>query len=204
MNRLATSLATSIAIASATLATQFASAATFVGNFTGSLVIRTVNSVTQTTIIGQFPMLPVRVTMCSGAIETPGFVVTGASTAQANGSTYVIRATVISADRTTFEIWHTGATNNGIKSVTFGNAGQRIVFDRFQPSPGTAGSLTGRDVIYLGGVGVWNMRAIWGNPIRSPPAATAGDVHNTLIIDFDACFDWGDSVRFDVDTDMVG
>jgi hypothetical protein len=48
------------------------------------------------------------------------------------------------------------------------------------------------------------MRAIWGNPIRIPPAATAGDVHNTLIIDFDACFDWGDSVRFDVDTDMVG
>lgn len=200
MNR----IATSIAIASAALATQVSSAAAFVGNFTGSLVIRNVISVTQTTIVGQFPLLPVRVTMCNGAIETPAFAVTGASTAQANGSTYNIRATIVSSDRTTFEIWHTGASNNGVKSITFGNGVQRIIFDRFQPSPGTAGSLTGRDVVYLGGAGIWNMRAIWGNPIRILPAAPAGDVYNTLTIDFDACFDWGDSVRFDVDTDMVG
>jgi hypothetical protein len=200
MNR----IATSIAIASAALATQVSSAAAFLGNFTGSLVVRNVTSITQTTVVGQFPMLPVRVTMCSGAIEMPVFAVTGASTAQANGSTYAIRATIAASNRTIFEIWHTGANNNGIKSVTLGNGGQRIIFDRIQPSPGTAGSLTGRDVIYLGGVGVWNMRAVWSNPIRIPPAAPAGDVHNTLIIDFDACFDWGDSVRFEVDTDMVG
>jgi DNA-binding IclR family transcriptional regulator len=83
----------------------------------------------------------------------------------------------------------------------------RPLLESLRDETGYAASLVvrdGRDVIYLGGVGVWNMRAIWGNPIRIPPAATAGDVHNTLIIDFDACFDWGDSVRFDVDTDMVG
>ena len=208
MNRfttsLTTSLATIIAIASAALATPTASAAGFLGNFTGSLVVRTVNSVTQTTLVAQFPALPVRVTMCSGVIEAPVFVVTGATTAQANGSTYIIRANIVGPDITRFEIVHTNASNNGIKVVTLGNGTQRIVFDRTLPSPGTPGSLTGRDVNYLGGAGVWNLRAFWGNPIRIPPAATVGDVYNTLILDFSACFDAWDSVSILVDTDMVG
>lgn len=199
MNR----IAASIAIASAALATQVASAAGFLGNFTGSLAVRTVNSVTQTTLVAQFPSLPVRVTMCSGAIEAPVFVVTGATTAQASGSTYIIRANIIGPDITRFDIVHTNASNNGIKLVTFGNAAQRIVFDRTLPSPGTPGSLTGRDVNYLAGAGVWNLRAVWGNPIRIAPAATVGDVYNTLTLDFSACFDAWDSVSIEVDTDMV-
>lgn len=208
MNRLTTSLTTSIAasiaIASAAFATPTASAAGFLGNFTGPLVVRTVNSVTQTTLVAQFPALPVRVTMCSGAIEAPVFVVTSATTAQANGSTYIIRANIVGPDITRFDIVHTNASNNGIKLVTFGNSTQRIVFDRTLPSPGTPGSLTGRDVNYLGGAGVWNLRAVWSNPIRIPPAATVGDVFNTLTLDFSACFDAWDSVSIEVDTDMVG
>ena len=199
MNR----IATTIALASAALATQVASAAGFLGNFTGSLAVRTVNSVTQTTLVGQFPSLPVRVIMCSGAVETPVFAVTGATTAQANGSTYVIRANIIGANVTRFDIVHTNASNDGIKVITLGNGAQRIVFDRTQPSPGTPGSLAGRDVAYLGGSGIWNLRAVWSNPIRIPPAATVGDVHNTLILDFNACFDAWDSVSIEVDTDMV-
>jgi len=199
MNRLALSLA----IASAALSAHAASAAGFLGNFTGSLAIRTVNAVTQTTLVGQFPSLPVRVTMCSGAIEAPVFVVTGAATAQANGSTYVIRATLLGVDRTSFEITHTNATNNGIRTVVFGNGAQKIVFDRTQPSPGTPGSLTGRDVTYMGGAGIWNLKAVWSNPVRIPPAATVGDVFNTLILDFSACFDAWDWVKVEVDTDMV-
>ena len=167
-------------------------------------MVRTVNSVTQTTLVAQFPALPVRVTMCSGAIEAPVFVVTGATTAQANGSTYIIRANIAGPNITRFDIVHTNASNNGIKLVTFGNSTQRIVFDRTLPSPGTPGSLTGRDVNYLGGAGVWNLRAVWSNPIRIPPAATVGDVFNTLTLDFSACFDAWDSVSIEVDTDMVG
>lgn len=201
MNR----IATSIALASAALATQLASAASFVGNFTGSLVSRSIVGMTQTTVVGQFPALPVRVVMCNGTIETPVFVISSATVAQANGSCYSIRATIGSTgDRTTFEIKHSNSGNNGIKSVTFGNGTQAIIFDRTQPSPGTAGSLTGRDVTYLGGAGLWSMRAFWANPIRIGTAAPVGDVYNTLTIDFNACFDTGDWVRFDVDTDMVG
>ena len=204
MNRLSTSIAASIAIASAAFANPTASAAGFLGNFTGPLVVRTVNSVTQTTLVAQVPALPVRVTMCSGAIEAPVFVVTGATTAQANGSTYIIRANIAGPNITRFDIVHTNASNNGIKLVTFGNSTQRIVFDRTLPSPGTPGSLTGRDVNYLGGAGVWNLRAVWSNPIRIPTAATVGDVFNTLTLDFSACFDAWDSVSIEVDTDMVG
>jgi len=199
MNR----LTATIAIASAALATQVSSAAGFLGNVIGALTVRTVNAVTQSTPIAHFPTLPVRVNMCSGAIEAPVFVVTSATTAQANGSTYIIRANIIGLDTTRFDIVHTNAMNDGIKLVTFGNAAQRIVFDRTLPNPGTVGSLTGRDVTFLGGVGIWNMRAIWSNPIRVAPAVPVRDLFNTLALDFSLCFDAGDSVSFTVDTDMV-
>jgi hypothetical protein len=199
MNRLALSLA----IASAALATQTASAAAFAGNFIAAGVIRTVAGVTQTTKIGEFPALPVRVSMCSGAIEAPVFAVTGAFTAQAIGSTYVIHATLAAPDRTMFEIVHTSATNDSIRNVVFGNGTQRIVFDRTLPAAGTPGSLSGRDVNYLGGAGMWNVRALWRNLVRIGAAAPVGDVFNTLILEFSACFSAGDFVKVEVDTDMV-
>ena len=199
MNRIATTLA----IASAAIATQFASAAGFLGNVVAGGAMRVVNSVSQNTLVAQFPALPVKVTMCDGSMETPLFVVTSATTAQANGSTYFIRATILGLDRTRFEVVHTNATNNGVKRIVLGGGQQAISFDQTMPNPGTAGSLSGRNVTYIAGGGVWSVGAIWGNPIRITGLAAQGDLYNTLTLDFNACFDAWDSLTVDTDTDMV-
>lgn len=199
MNRIATSLA----IASAALATQFASAAGFLGNAVAGGVMRVVNSATQNTLVAQFPALPVKVTMCNGAMETPIFVVTGATTAQANGSTYFIRATILGPDRTRFDVVHTNMSNNGVKRIVLGGAQQAITFDQTLPNPGTVGSLSGRNVAYIAGAGIWSVGAIWGNPIRITGLAAQGDLYNTLTLDFNACFDAWDSLTVETDTDMV-
>ncbi|MEY3141568.1 MAG: hypothetical protein RLY21_61 [Planctomycetota bacterium] len=199
MNRLALSLA----IASAALATQTSSAASFLGNAVAGGVIRVVNSVTQNTLVAQFPSLPVKVTMCDGTTETPLFVVTGAATAQANGSTYFIRATILGADRTRFEIVHTNASNNGLKRIVLGGGQQSIAFDQTMPNPGTSGSFSGRNVSYIAGGGVWGVTAIWGNAIRRSGLAVQGDLYNTMTLDFNACFDAWDSLIIETDTDMV-
>lgn len=199
MNRIALSLA----IASAALATQASSAAGFLGNVVAGGVMRVVNSVTQNTLVAQFPALPAKVTMCSGATEFPVFVVTSATTAQANGSTYFIRATILTPDRTRFEVVHTNASNDGIKRIVLGGGQQAITFDQTMPNPGTSGSLSGRNVAYIAGGGIWNVGAIWGNPIRITGFASQGDLYNTLTLDFNACFDAWDSLVIETDTDMV-
>lgn len=199
MNRIALSLA----IASAALSAHAASAASFLGNVVAGGAMRVVNSVTQNTLVAQFPALPVKVTMCDGSTETPLFVVTGAATAQANGSTYFIRATILGVDRTRFEVVHTNATNNGIKRVVLGGGQQSIAFDQALPNPGTVGSFSGRNVAYIAGGGIWGVTAIWGNAIRRSGYAVQGDLYNTLTLDFNACFDAWDSLVIETDTDMV-
>lgn len=204
MNPLMNRLALTVAIASAALSTQSASAAGFLGNSVALAAIRVVTSVGQTTPIAQFPFLPVKVTMCTGAIETPAFVVTSPTTAQANGSTYVIRATLLAPDRTRFDVAHTNASNNGIKRIVLGGGVQSIGFDRTLPNPGTVGSLSGRDVNYIAGAGVWNVAAIWAGPIRIGASPVMNDLYNSLTLDFTACFDAWDSLTIETDTDVVG
>jgi hypothetical protein len=191
------------AIASAAVATQFASAASFLGNAVAGGVMRVVAAVSQNTLVAQFPALPAKVTMCDGSVETPLFFVTGAATAQANGSTYFIRATILGPDRTRFEVVHTNATNNGIKRIVLGGGVQSIAFDQTMPNPGTAGSFSGRNATYLSGAGIWGVRAIWGNAIRVGGLAAQGDLYNTFTLDFNACFDAWDSLVIETDTDLV-
>lgn len=199
-----TSTIATLALTAAALTTTIASAAGFVGNTVAPFPARNVMAMSQASTMTMLLALPIKVIMCSGAGESPVFVATGLATARATGSTYTIEASLIDATTTRFLIRHTGLSNDGVWRVNFGGMTQSMVFDRTQPSPGSAGSLTGLDVTYFGGVGFWNAQAIWSSPIRVGAAAVQNDAYNKLTINFSTCFMAGDFIHFHVDTDKAG
>lgn len=199
-----TSTIATLAFTAAALTTTIASAAGFVGNTVAAAPVRNVVAMSQTSTMSMLLALPIKVIMCSGAGESPVFVATGLATARATGSTYTIDATLINVTTTRFLIRNTGMSNNGILKVNFGGMTQSMVFDRSQPSPGSAGSLTGQDVAYLGGSGFWNAQAIWSSPIKVGAAAVQNDAYNMLTINFSTCFMAGNFIQFNVDTDKAG
>ena len=148
-----TSTIATLALTAAALTTTIASAAGFVGNTVAAAPVRNVVAMSQASTMPMLLALPIKVIMCSGAAESPVFVATGLTTALATGSTYTIQATLINVTTTRFLIRNTGMSNNGILKVNFGGMTQSMVFDRTQPSPGSAGSLTGQDLVesYQGG-----------------------------------------------------
>ena len=198
-----TAIIATLALTAAALASTIASAAGFGGNFVMPGPLRVVSSLTQNTPIAALSRLPIKVTMCTGAVETPVFTIVAANTVVANGSCYQIIGTIVGPDTTRFDVIHT-TTFNGLLSIELGGGTQMVLFDRTLPNPGTFNSLTGRDVTYSGGSGAWTMTAIFSGPVQFGTRPIMNDVYNKLTLRFSACFDTRDSVSFTVDTDSIG
>jgi len=201
-NRNTTIIAT-LALTAAALASTIASAAGFGGNFVVPGPLRVVSTLTQITGIGALASLPIKVTTCLGPVEIPVFHIVAANTVIANGSCYQIIGTLIGPNTTHFDVIHTTASN-GLLSIELGGATQMVLFDRALPNPGTQYSLTGRDVTYTGGSGAWILNAVYSGPVELGTRPIMNDVYNKLTLRFTTCFDTGDSVSFDVDTDSIG
>ncbi|MEI7878709.1 MAG: hypothetical protein WCI96_12400 [Planctomycetota bacterium] len=201
-NRNTTIIAT-LALTAAALASTIASAAGFGGNFVVPGPLRVVSTLTQITGIGALASLPIKVTTCLGPVEIPVFHIVAANTVIANGSCYQIIGTLIGPNTTHFDVIHTTASN-GLLSIELGGATQMVLFDRALPNPGTQYSLSGLDVTYTGGNGAWILNAVYSGPVELGTRPIMNDVYNKLTLRFSACFDTGDSVSFDVDTDSIG
>ena len=191
-------LVSSIAIA----ATSAANAASFGGFIPVVSLPRSVATVTQGVNSADVTSIPVAVTLCSGATEFPSFVARSATIAEAVGSCYTIRATILGAAVTRVEINHTGGAN-GIMAVKFGGPGSVIGFDRTNPNPGTVGSSTGRDVTFRPSVGGWVLRASYSEPIGVGAVPPVGDVYGQLTLAFSTCFDIGDYLNIELDLDKA-
>ena len=202
MNRIAASI---LALSAAAIVNTSASAIAFTGNFFIAGFNRVVTTgVTQGAAAANLATLPVRVTLCSGVIEMPPFVVTGATTAVATGSCYRIYATVVAADRFRLIIAHNGSAAGTVRQVALGGAMQKTVFDRRDPNPGTSFSGSGRDVTPTGGAGPSNYHARWTNPIAIGTMPARGDVFNRIEFNFDPCLavQGYAQVEFDIDEVM--
>lgn len=203
MNKLAnkTMIAT-LALASASIAASAADAAAFGGIAVLASAARVVNTTNQGTAWTNLVSLAPRVTLCSGAVEFPVFAFAGGSSVQAIGSCYTIKATVVGATQTRFEIFHNGGAN-GIQLVELGGPNSQVGFDRTNPNPGTAGSFNGRDFQYIAGFGAWTVYAYYHTPVRIAGAAVQNDLYAKLFVKFDQCFDINDRLIFDIDTDRL-
>ncbi len=195
-------LASTLAIAAAGATASTACAATFGGFVPVVSLPRSVASVTQAINSADVTSIPVAVTLCSGANEFPWFVARSATIAEAVGSCYTIRATILGAAVTRIEINHTGGAN-GIASVKFGGPGSVVGFDRTNPNPGTVGSSTGRDVTFRPSVGAWVLRASYAEPIGVGAVPAVGDVYGQLTLGFSTCFDIGDYMNIELDLDKA-
>ena len=192
-----------LAFAGAGFISSTASALVFGGNFFVAGCNRVIaTNVVQNMSSANLPTLPVRVTLCTGAVEAPAFVVTGPTTAVLAGSCYRMSITIAAVDRTRLLITHTGAPG-GISRVELGGLAQKVVFDRRDPNPGTGLSSTGRDVAVLAGAGLWTVNARWTNPIQIGTMPARGDVFNKLTFDFNTCFVSNNSLYVEFDTDEV-
>jgi len=179
-----------------------ADAATFGGFIPVVSLPRSVATVTQSVNASDIVSMPIAVTMCNGANEFPWFVVRSATVAEAVGSCYTIRATVVTANRVRLEMNHTGG-GNGVAYMKFGGVGSVIGFDRTNPNPGTAGSSTGRDVSFFPSIGAWTLRASYGEPLGIGALPPVGDVYGYLALSFSSCFDVGDFCHIELDLDKA-
>lgn len=164
---------------------------------------RVVNTTNQATAVANLFSLAPRVTLCSGAVEFPPFVAAGGASVQAIGSCYTIKATIIGATQTRFEIFYSGAPGSGIVQVEFGGPNSQVGFDRTNPNPGTAGSFNGRDFQYVVGSGAWCVFANYHTPVQVAGAPIRHDLYAKLFVKFSTCFDAGDRLVFDIDTDRL-
>jgi hypothetical protein len=196
-------LIATLALASASIAAPAADAAAFGGIAVLASAVRVVNTTNQGTAWTNLVSLAPRVTLCSGAVEFPVFAFAGGSSVQAIGSCYTIKATVLAANQTRFEIFYSGAAGSGIQLVEFGGPNSQVGFDRTNPNPGTAGSFNGRDFQYLAGSGAWTVFAYYHTPVQVAGAAVRNDLYAKLFVKFDQCFDIGDRLLFDIDTDRL-
>lgn len=196
-------LIATLALASASIAAPAADAAAFGGIAVLASAVRVVNTTNQGTAWTNLVSLAPRVTLCSGAVEFPVFAFAGGSSVQAIGSRYTIKATVLAANQTRFEIFYSGAAGSGIQLVEFGGPNSQVGFDRTNPNPGTAGSFNGRDFQYLAGSGAWTVFAYYHTPVQVAGAAVQNDLYAKLFVKFDQCFDIGDRLLFDIDTDRL-
>jgi hypothetical protein len=200
-NLRAVSLA-AVALVSSTAMTNDASAC-FGGIAVLASAARVVNTTNQTTAVGNLVSLAPRVTLCSGAIEFPTFVAAGGATVQAVGSCYTIKATIVGPTQTRFEIFYSGAPGSGIVLVELGGPNSQVGFDRTAPNPGTAGSFSGRDFQYIVGTGAWCVFANYHTPVQIAGMPIRNDLYAKLFVKFSACFDAGDRLIFDIDTDRL-
>lgn len=192
-----------LALASASLVAPTADAAAFGGSAVLASAARIVNTTNQSTAWTNLLSLSPRVTLCSGAMEFPAFAYAGGASVQAIGSCYTIKATVMGANQTRFEVFYSGAPGSGIALIEFGGPNSQVGFDRTNPNPGTAGSFNGRDFQYLAGVGAWNVYAYYHTPVQVAGLPIQNDLYAKLFVKFDQCFDINDRLLFDIDTDRL-
>lgn len=199
MNQRITALFASFALLASTAA---ASAATFGVISAVGGTLRTTNWVSQTSTVASLQTMYLEVTLCSGAIEYPPFVPSGAGSVTAVGSCYSVTATVILPNQTEFTIVHTGDVN-GVKTMSIGTVNSQSAFDRSAPAPGTAGSGSGFDISPVVMVGAWTVDSQYSNLVKLVGAAPVGDLFCTLSLSFSSCFDVGDVFTFRADTDRI-
>jgi hypothetical protein len=201
MNRITASI---LALAAAAIVNSTASAWVFSGNvFVAGFNRIVTTGIAQNASSANLPALPIQVQLCSGVVEAPVFVITGATTATANGSCYRIFATVVGPDRFRLVIAHNGAGAGSVRQVTMGGGGQKVIFDRRNPNPGTSLSGTGRDVTPTGGSGPFTFGARWLNPIQIGTAPALGDVYNRIQFTFDPCLSVQNYIQVEFDIDEV-
>lgn len=194
------SLATLAALSSLALAGA-AQAATF-GPVTTSLgAIRYANAVLQNQTGASNATAALTVVRCSGAVETPAYVMIGTA-AIATTADYQIALELVSPTQTRVSIWALSTTCD-ITKVTFGNSASNCGFDMTRPSPGTPGSLTGSSPIAVTLVGSWTSSIILTNAVKVPATPVRGDLYSQMSVSFSSCFDAGDILQFTVDTDIV-
>jgi hypothetical protein len=196
---------TSIVLASlASLTAASSSQAAVFGPFATAVgALRTVATTAQATNGAINATSLLKVTRCSGAVETPAWVVAG-PTCTATAADYQISMTVVSATQTRVRIAATGATCD-IRQIVFGTPNTRCGFDLTLPNPGTAGSAAGFNPAPVAGslVGAWMATVRLENAVRIGGAAPVGDLYSVMVVSFNSCFDINDRIEFIVDTDYI-
>ena len=186
---------TSIVLASlASLTAASSSQAAVFGPFATAVgALRTVATTAQATNGAINATSLLKVTRCSGAVETPAWVVAG-PTCTATAADYQISMTVVSATQTRVRIAATGATCD-IRQIVFVTL----------PNPGTAGSAAGFNPAPVAGslVGAWMATVRLENAVRIGGAAPVGDLYSVMVVSFNSCFDINDRIEFIVDTDYI-
>lgn len=195
---------TAIALASlASLAATGASQAAVWGGF-GVLpgVLRPTNLVVQNQTAASNATSYLAVTLCTGAVQYPAFVVVSATTCVATTANYQIIMDVINPTQTKVSIIATSAAC-GIKSVSFGTPNSQCAYDMTNPNPGTAGSQQGANPVPTGLTGAWTSTVRFDNAVNIVGAAAIGDLYSRMTVYFSSCFDVGDVCTFTVDTDKI-
>lgn len=195
---------TTIALASlASLAIAGASQAAVWGGF-GVLpgVLRPTNLVVQNQTAASNATSSLAVTLCTGAVQYPPFVVVSATTCVANTPNYQIIMDVLSPTQTKVSIIALSATC-AIKSISFGTPNSQCAFDLTNPNPGTVGSLQGANPLATGLTGAWTSTIRFDNAVNIFGAAAVGDLYSRMTVNFSSCFDVGDVCTFTVDTDKI-
>jgi len=173
----AVALVSTLAFAASSVATSIASAAGIGGLAEAASSPRVVASVSQTTTAAALATLQARITLCSGAVEIPVFVASSATTAVATGSVYAIKATIVNATCTRFDVLHTGGPT-GVTLIELGGTNSQVCFDRSQPGLRANGSSTGMDFALstTASIGSWTAYATYRNPVHLAGTVDSGDL----------------------------
>ena len=105
-----------------------------------------------------------------------------------------------------FTLTHTGQAGFDLTEVRLiglsAASAKRYCFDRTLPNPGTAGSLTGADIAYLGGAGAWMVGPEYSNRVTIGGVAM-NDTYMKLRLRFSVPFVPNNYLRFSLDTDRI-
>ena len=146
------------------------------------------------------------VTYVGGATTTYTYAATGPQSGSAGGGGLALSATgpdtfhFTGPSATPFTLTNTGT---GVTNILLDAFPGHSVFDRTDPSPGTAGSI-GADFQVLSGLGNYNIVATYQGEVAVPPAGPVGDVYRYLDINFGTATPFtGSTLTFGADTDNV-
>lgn len=105
-----------------------------------------------------------------------------------------------------FTLTHSGAVGFDLTEIRLIGVSaannKKYCFDRTLPNPGTAGSLTGADIAYLGGAGPWLAGPEYSNRITIGGVAM-NDTYLKLGLKFSVPFVPNNFLQFRLDTDRI-
>ncbi|MSR41655.1 MAG: hypothetical protein EXS10_07110 [Phycisphaerales bacterium] len=212
INRTARSSLTVIAAASANLFVVGAALAAGIGAVTALVGAPfVVVSVSQVTSIAQ--VVGSRVEVSYAATPTfvaPPFVgyfpAAVGTTSTLNGPGFSLICDHAGANPT-FRLTHSGAVGYNIvelRLIGLNNVGgKKYCFDRTFPNPGTAQSLNGADIVYLGGVGTWLAGPEYSNRVNLVGVAPQNDTYMKLRVKFSTSFVPTNVLAFGLDIDRI-